>query len=274
MFCKNCGKELANDVKFCDACGATVAAETAAPVQQAPVQQVPVQQVPVQPGAQVVYVVKQPSPTIANFVNVVKSVWAKPTETVQNVAKSNTHEWSLFALIAMVAHALGAAVVGLEMLNQFFSSMADGEDVSEVVGEIYPFFGIFGVGLLIGLASFFVTALGIWILVAAVLKKPATFVQVMNLTAVATLPLSLIGIANMLFGLIFSPITIALFIAAFAMCVVLLYIGVQSYDDLGKVSFYGFTATIAIIVFVVFLLGLIYWPVLKDGISDSMLGMF
>ncbi len=27
MFCKNCGKELANDVKFCDACGADIAGE-------------------------------------------------------------------------------------------------------------------------------------------------------------------------------------------------------------------------------------------------------
>ena len=49
MFCKNCGKELANDAKFCDACGATMAAPAVeTPVQQAPVQQVPVQQVPVQ----------------------------------------------------------------------------------------------------------------------------------------------------------------------------------------------------------------------------------
>ena len=49
MFCKNCGKELANDAKFCDACGATMAAPAVeTPVQQAPVQQVSVQQVPVE----------------------------------------------------------------------------------------------------------------------------------------------------------------------------------------------------------------------------------
>ena len=36
MFCKNCGKDIAADAKFCPSCGTTVAGEAAQPVAPQP----------------------------------------------------------------------------------------------------------------------------------------------------------------------------------------------------------------------------------------------
>ena len=271
MFCKNCGKELANDAKFCDACGATMAAPAVetpvqqAPVQQVPVQQVPVQQVPVQP--QVVYVTKAPNPMITNFVDVIKNFWANPVAAIGKAAKSVTHEWVLLALIGIIAYALGTAVVGVELANYLLGAL------SAIVGEIFPFFGIFGVGLLVGAAAYFATAAGLWILVSMVFKKQATFIQSLNMTAVAALPLAAIHILNMLFGLIYAPITFALFIVALIMSVVLLYTGTQKFDKLDKSPFYGFSIVLAIVVIVSMLLGSIYLNVIGSAVEDGAMNM-
>ena len=277
MFCKNCGKELANDARFCDGCGATMFAESVAtPVQQVPVQQVPVQQVPVQPtyvqGApmvqpQMVYVNKAPNPMISNFVDVLKNFWVNPVAAVSKAAKSVTHEWLFLALIGIITYALGTAVVGLELANYLLGPL------SAIVGKIFPFFGIFGVGLLVGAVAFFATASGLWLLVSVIFKKQATIIQSFNMTAVATLPLAVIHILNMIFGLVYAPVTIAFFVAALVMSVVLLYTGVQKFDKLDKSPFYGFSIVLALVVIVSMLLGSIYLNVITSAIEDGAVGM-
>lgn len=57
MYCPNCGKELPEGQRFCDGCGANVAAAAA----QAPAQTEPVQQAPVQTEPQPVFAAQQPA---------------------------------------------------------------------------------------------------------------------------------------------------------------------------------------------------------------------
>lgn len=270
MFCQKCGKNLADDAKFCDGCGATV--EAAQPVQPAqPVQQVvqqPVQQVQY---VQVVQAPAAPNPMVTNFVSAIKTFWKNPVATVGNAAKSTTHEWVLIAAIGIVVYALAAAVVGLEMLGQMIGSVAGamGGMVGGMIGTIYPFFAIFGVGLLVAAVAFFGVSFGVWLLVSPIFKKQASFVQVMNMVAVASLPLVAIHVVNMLVGLVFSVATFVLFTAALMMSVILLYNGLQKFDKLDKSPFYGFAIVMAAVVLVTCLVGMLYVSAFTSGVMGS-----
>ncbi len=251
MFCKNCGANLPDDAKFCTTCGAVTGE---APVSAA------------QP--QVIYVQKASNPMVEKFVSTIKNFFSKPVAAVSASAKSVTHEWSILAAINIVLYALGAAVVGLEMISQLLGSMIGSLAKGMDLGEIYPFFAIFGIGLLIGVATYFATSLGIWILIAKIFKKNASFTSVLNMVATASLPLGIISLANMLLGLIYAPITIIFFIVAFAMSVILLYNGSQKFEKLDKSPFYGFGIVLLIVVAIAFLLGLLYFSAIGDSISE------
>lgn len=288
MFCKNCGATIADGTRFCAACGATVEAPAAAPVQaqapvyaQAPVQaqapvyaQAPVQgQVPVQGQAPVyvqqVYVQAPPSPTMTNFVAWMKGFFVKPIATIGSAAKSNSHEWALFMAIAIVSYALGTAVVGSEMMSQLIHSLAGSMASFVDIGSLYPFFAILGIGILVGAVAFFGVSFGIWLLVSQIFKKQASIINVFNMVSVASLPMAAISIANMLFGLVYSPLTLILFLAATMMTVICLYTGIQKFDKLDKSPFYGFSIVLAIVMLVVCLLGSLYFTAIGNHLMSS-----
>lgn len=248
MFCKNCGTQLDDGARFCANCG-TAVAQTAASV-SAPVR------------------TAKPNPMVTNFVSVIKSFWKSPETAVAGAAKSNTHEWALFGAIGVVAYALGAAIVGLEMFSQLLSSILGGFSDYVSMGDIYPFLAIFGISLLIGAAAYGLTALGVWALVSFVFKKQATIVQALNMVTVATLPLVVIHIFNMLAGLIYAPLAIVFIIAALVMTAILLYMGIQEFGELDKSPFYGYSAMMAAVILVLFVLGLLYVVAVKGHISD------
>ncbi len=274
MFCKNCGAAIADGTRFCAACGATVEAPAAAPA-AAPVQaQAPVYaQAPVQGQAPVyvqqVYVQAPPSPTMTNFVAWMKSFFVKPIATIGSAAKSNSHEWTLFMAIAIVSYALGTAVVGAEMVSQLIHSIAGSMASFVPLGTLYPFFAILGIGLLVGAVAFFGVSFGIWLLVSQIFKKQASIINVFNMVAVASLPLAAINILNMLFGLVYSPLTLILFLAAVMMTVICLYTGIQKFDKLDKSPFYGFSIVLVIVMLVVCLLGSLYLTVIGNHLMSS-----
>lgn len=284
MFCKNCGAPLNDDAKFCPSCGNVVAAPAPQPeVQTVPAQPVqPVQPVqpaqPVQPGQPVyqqpVYQAPvapaQPNPAVTNFVAALKSFFVKPMATVAGAAKSSTHEWALLAGMNVLVYALATAVVGLEMITQLLNALLGGLGGMVDLGGFYPFFGVLGVGLLVGVASYFVVALGIWVLVTQIFKKQATFINVLNMVAVATLPMTAISAANMLFGLIYAPLTFLLFITAFVMTAICLYNGMQKLDKLDKSPFYGFAVIMAVGIIVAVMLSTLHLKAFEAALADLM----
>ena len=252
MFCKNCGAQLNDDAKFCTSCGNVVAAEVPAPqpevqtVPQQPVQPVyqqpvqPVQPVYQQPMYQQPVAPAQPNPAVTNFVAALKSFFRNPMATVAGAAKSNTHEWALLAGLNVLIYALATAVVGLEMLTQLIKSLLGGFGGMVDLGGFYPFFPIFGIGLLTGAAAYFVVALGIWVLVSQIFKKPVTLISVLNLVAVATLPMT-------------------------AIC---LYNGMQKLDKLDKSPFYGYAVIIALGIIVAGLLSTLHLEAFKAALEE------
>lgn len=257
MFCKKCGTQIADDARFCTNCGAATDA-SAAPVNNQPVYTVPK--------------VAEPNPMFANFLSVLKSFWKSPTAVVANAAKSNTYEWILLMTAGILTYALGAAVVGLEMLSQLLGSLLGGFSSYVYWGDYYPFFAMFLVSILVGSAAYGLTALGVWLLVAKIFKKNATFIQALNMVAVATLPLAAIHTFNMLAGLVYAPLTIAFMIIALVISSVLLYVGVQKFDKLEKSPFYGYTIVMTAVICAVFVLGLISISIVGNSLT-GMIGL-
>lgn len=258
MFCRNCGANLADGTKFCPSCGTNTGSEAAAP-QAAPV-----------------YAPKQPNPMVEKFVAVLKNFWAKPVATVADSAKSNTLEWVLLAAINVLVYALATAVVGLETLIQLVTEMAgglvDASMIGEFVSPMYPFFGIFGIGLLLGVVVYGLVAAGIWVLVAQIFKKNVSINSALNMVAVATLPMTAVGLVNMLAGLIYAPLAFMLFFAAVLMTAVCLYSGMQKLDKLEKSPFYGYSAVMLIVVVVCWLFASWYLEVIGGALTSGIMG--
>lgn len=275
MFCRNCGTPLADDAKFCGKCG-TATANAAAPVQNAaPVvnptvaptyvapqestQATQTQAPPAAPAytqappAAPVYAPappKEPNPMFAKFVAIITQVWKSPTTSVAESTKSNTHEWSLFAAIGVLLYALSNAIVGVASM-----------------GGYYPFLPMLGIGILVGAAAYGLTALGVWVLVAKIFKKQASFIQALNVAAVALLPLAAIQVVNILVGLIYSPLVTAFTVSALIMSAMLLYIGIQKFDKLEKSPFYAYSIMAAAVVVSVSIVSILYDVVFQSAMT-------
>ncbi len=306
MFCRKCGTPLADDAKFCGKCG-TATANAAAPVQnaapvvptveptyaapqapaptytQAPAAAPINAPTPVAPAATPTYVApqapaptytqaptaapvytptpvpqKEPNPMFAKFVSIITQFWKSPTASVAESTKSNTHEWSLLAAIGVLLYALSNSIIGVASM-----------------GGYYPFLPMLGIGILVGAAAYGLASLGVWVLVTQIFKKQATFIQALNVTAVALLPLAAIQVVNILVGLIYSPLVTAFTVSALIMSAMLLYIGIQKFDKLEKSPFYAYSIMAAAVVVSVSLVSLLYDLVLQSAMTvGNIIGSF
>ena len=173
-----------------------------------------------------------------------------PTTSVAESTKSNTHEWSLLAAIGVLLYALSNAIVGVASM-----------------GGYYPFLPMLGIGILVGAAAYGLTALGVWVLVAKIFKKQASFIQALNVSAVALLPLAAIQVVNILVGLIYSPLVTAFTVSALIMSAMLLYIGIQKFDKLEKSPFYAYSIMAAAVVVSVSIVSILYDVVFQGAMT-------
>lgn len=239
MFCKNCGKQLADGVKFCANCGTSIDGANAPVAPAAPTAQAaPATPVaPVTPTAPAQPYV--PNPLITNFVSSLTNFFKNPMATVKNATKSNTHEWTLFMAMAVVVFALSEAVIGVE-----------------AAGEFYSFFAGFGVGILKAGVAFFGVAAGIWLLFDQVFKKPISFIRVFNMIGVAAIPMVVIGLLNMLVGLIDTSVTGVFTDAAGIMSAILIYDAAKDVEEIDeKAHLLGYTIVLAIVILAMWALG-------------------
>lgn len=214
MFCSKCGKNLADGVQFCDACGTPTGAV------QAPVQQVPVQQVPVanpyaytapRPAA-------QPNPAVTNFVKALLGFFTKdPTQTVLNATKSTTLEWLLVAGVNLFVYIFAFA---LNMVTEPLGK-----------GELFTFGEGVLDGLLFGAGSYFLMSVALYLGVKAVYRKNVNIQSVFNMVAIASLPLTCVYLLNIALGFIWLPFVLMFSFVGFVATAVLMYEGFKALGD-------------------------------------------
>ncbi len=267
MFCKNCGKQLAEGTKFCDGCGA--------PIESAPAQQ-PAQQgfAPAQQPAQQGFAPAQqpvpaaPNPMFTNFAAAIKGFFSPQVVKAMGVAaKSKTLEWIFFVIASVLSFALSATIDIRHMLS---SLLPDFAGASTVVNYLLPFFSLFGINLLIGLLTYVAVACGIWVVTACVYKKQVAFFAVLNMVGFASIPLTLVSIVNMVAGL-WLPLGIVLFIAGVIMSCVLLYIGIQKLEKLDKTPFFSYSIVMLIVVVVALLATFLLYKAMISSVISGLL---
>lgn len=237
MFCKNCGSQLADNAKFCASCGSQVdTSPFVAPTAQ-----------PIQP--------RTPNPMFSKFVSAITNFVKNPIAAVNDAAKSDTHEWSLFAALAVLVYALSAGISAAIGYGDFLKA--------------------FGYNILTSAAGFFGIAVAIWLLVTPILKKGVSIIRVFNMVGVAVLPVVAVSVPNILFSVIDYGLVSVFETTAMAMTLLLLYEGIKKLEISEKAAFFGLCISVAAVVFVVWIVGLIgseifysYDPV--DSYADAL----
>ena len=263
MFCKNCGKELTNDTKFCNACGTPV--EVAQPAVEEPTVYIPpVTQPAVVPASQGTTITIPP--IFANFLPELKALFSKnPTKIASVAAKSTGFEWAIWALISLFSFAFSAALFPLQIIKDMAGSIG-----SSALGELeYPFGGLFGISLLIGLISYVVFAIGFWGLNCLIHKKLIHPCKSLNVLSGAMIPLIIVQLLNMVLGLMWIPLTVYTTLFAVILLVVLLYVGVQRIEKIETSPAWLFTAIVALLMGLVLLIGgSIYGAMIEAAIEE------
>ena len=227
MFCSNCGKNLPEDAKFCNGCGApinTVLSDT-------------------QPGSAAA---AKPNPIFTNFLSIIKGFFSKsPVKVVGEAAKSTGMEWIILSAISVLSLALTLEINAMQLLNSILGS------ASGLVGGFLKFGPLFLCGLLIGIITYFLVSGAIFGAVKLIFKKNVNFISVLNLVGAATLPLSCAYIINMLLGFLWIGFIFVFFTVGTVATAVLLYVGIQKLDKLEKSPFWIYNAIWGIAVLVI-----------------------
>lgn len=254
MFCNNCGKQLADNARFCDGCGAQIGAPAAhnpAPMgyNGAPMGYAPVP-------------VKAPNPTMENFTKFLKSFFTPgPVRTIATAAKSTSLEWLLFAGIGMLVYGFALATNIWQLLDSMLGAMS-----SQVMDQIFNYGQWLLYGILIGAFSYFLLSGLTLLTVKVIFKKNVHVNSIFNVVAIATVPLTLAYIVNLLLGFVWFPMVIVTFMGGILASAVLLYVGVQKLEKLEVSPFWAHTAiwTLAVLIVTVVL-----YLIVKAGVEDA-----
>ena len=252
MFCSHCGSQVPDGAAFCAACG------TPANGQGAAVQTAVAPAAPVAPAAG--------STVFKDFLGMVKGFFSKDVmKTVGVEAKSTGKEWIVALALSVLMFALATTVNVIEMVG------STGFKMMGYMGA--GFFKIFGIGLLVGLITAGATFGAVYLLMAAFMKKKVSPMAILNLIGVATLPLTVCQVLNMLLGVIWFPLVVVASIVAVLMSVLMLYVGVQKMEKLDKSPFYPFVLVLALVIIVAGLFGyLLYKGVATTALAGLMMG--
>lgn len=252
MFCKNCGKELTDDAKFCNACGTSVEGVAQPAAASTPAPQGTTVTIP---------------PIFANFLPELKELFSKnPTKIASVAAKSTGFEWAIWALVSLFSFAFSAALVPLQIIKDLAGSLGN-----SVMGDLeYPFGGLFGISLLIGFITYGIFAAGFWGLNCLVHKKLIHPCKTLNVLSCAIIPLIAVQLLNMALGFMWLPLTVYGILFAMILLVILLYVGIQRIEKIETSPAWLFTVFVALTMGLSLWIGsAIYGEVIKAAIDEA-----
>lgn len=223
MFCPSCGKQLPENALFCDECGTPVSRPAQAPVYpaaDAPVYpNAPVQQEPVYTGAPVYAPPVQKAPSAAeelfkNCLTALKSFFSKnPLSYLDTALSDKSLLWTILGGASILIFALGFATFTSEIGLKDLAALGLGADwglvfLFSLLGGILTFGSTFGI---------------LWLASKFLYKKDIHPFALFNTVAYITLPLTCAYLINMLFGLIWVGLVIAVYTVAVILTFVMLF---------------------------------------------------
>ena len=214
MFCNKCGKELPDNATFCSGCGNKVgtAPAAAAPAANASL-----------------------PPILSRLITQLKYFFTKkdPIGVVAHSAKDNSFSGIILAVFGMLMFALGAMVNINQGMESFYKSVY-GElfkDLSKELAKHFPSGASFGMMLLVAFVVYVVAVLAIYLVVNNVAKKQLSISGACNIVAYASIPMIVVSILNMIFGLIWFFLPVAFMLLAVIATLIILIVSVSKVTD-------------------------------------------
>lgn len=250
MFCSKCGKNLEEGVKFCDECGTHL-----------DIAQVETEKANNQSN------VITANPTFQEFTKSLKGFFSKDTvKTVGMAARSTGNEWSIFAFLSTIIYAFALSINIKQMMDSLLGTL------SSVIGsEIYNFGTCFFYGILISVGTFLLMGFAIFGAMKLILKKSAGMKNIFNLVSVASLPMSLAHLLNMLVGFVYWPAILILSTVSILATAILLYVGIQKLDKLEKSPFLAYISIWTVVVSLVIIIVSVVTKNIVQGLFEGMM---
>lgn len=295
MYCKQCGNQISEDALFCDKCGARVGMTEVSTNEteiKENIQIVENQEVVQQP------VVKKDNEFVVSVIKPLKGFFSSKTvQTVQAAAKSSGLEWLVFmglhtlmcafsvtlnakslikGLVGALTSGISDATSGL-LSNNIMGSAIDSvtnpilNSVGDtVVGSLYNFAAWFIGGLILGAGTYFVISSLLYCGMKLIMRVPCKMKCIFNMVAVATFPMTLAYILNIILGFIWLPLVIVSSVVGIIASAVLLYIGMQKLEKLDKSPYWAYVLVMAVVALVIVIIYVVVIAIALVGMISQM----
>ena len=244
MFCSRCGAPIPEGSVFCSNCGSQVGA----PNGYAAAPRVPRRRTKGTLGT--------------NLLKTVLSFFSKqPERSLAVAARSRTHEWSILlgvnVLLFALAYTVNIRQILVTTVHSFVKSVSS-RQISSFLSEVINFGPFLLFGLLIGIFSV-ALVFGAYVLMEKGIQRgQQDIVSMLNTTAVATLPFTVVFVVNMILGLIWGFLVIPFLLIAALAQALLLYEALQVNEGQYRVNLICFLGVSMMVLCLTLLFGFLF----------------
>lgn len=258
MYCIKCGAEIRDGSKFCIHCGAKQDVPNAAPV------------------AGQVY----ETPTfIKDGVDIIKNFFSKsPFGAVEAAARSKSLAWIVFIVLNIILFGVAGFVNFTQIMNRLVKSMVSiftssfgrfGSLVSDYAKV--PFFPrLFWWYALIAIIVLALEFGGLYIIAIISKSRTGSVMNILNVLAAASIPITLGAVLNMLVGLVLPSLIICVTITVAVLHIILLYRGLCCVANFRTAPVWSFSLLILVISLIfVFIFGLALGYAFNQAVTST-----
>lgn len=273
MFCKNCGEEIKDGVKFCGKCGASIQENDSNKLK----------------NEQAVAIVNEGKNLVFRFFT------KNPSEVIKEAAQSKSYVGFLILAVNAILFAFVSCFnvpqSGVYIFNSFVNSiqkMATSIGGSSLGGSIVGSYlptadasAVFDLFILLFFVALIILAIefaGMYIALKVKHTKINHYANVVNIIGIATLPLSEVLILNFILGFIYPLAVPFVFVAAIFVHMAVIYEGLRCIINDGNAPILSFSIIAVIVCIVMLIIFTIavnkISGTIQQGISDTMGGAF